>query len=187
MTDPIISDTEFQDEVRKRFLALPKVIQDVITSTDVQNRMRELANKNSLHVDQWEALETEVQMALMGIQPLVDLQKNIQREVGVTGDIARSLVENINLIVFAPIREELERHLGHPQAKDEEATQIEEIREAAIAEERKNAEPTVQPGTPPPPPPTTPVMKGPSSGEYVPGKPSSERVSIVDDPYREAP
>ena len=48
--------------------------------------MRALADTNKLHIDQWESLENEVMLALLGFQPIQDLEKNIKSEVGVTDE-----------------------------------------------------------------------------------------------------
>ena len=93
---------------------MPNVVQNAITSADVRERMRELADTHKLHLDQWETLENEVMMTLFGIVPVDELQANIQKEVGVPEEIAKELTENISKIVFEPIREELERELEHP-------------------------------------------------------------------------
>jgi hypothetical protein len=111
-------------------------------------------------------------------------------------------------IVFEPIREELERELGAPQAREEEMSDVEKLRQQALEEEgRQKAESGTQqntesastayrlpptanvsfPATPPPPPPTEKISRAPASGAYVPGETSAARASIVDDPYREAP
>ena len=103
--------------LQERFVQLPKVVQDAIRSADVEKRMRELAENNKLHLDQWQTLENEVMLALLGFQPTEDLAKNIESQVGVTPEVAKSLAGNISKTVFEPIREELERQLEHPEAK----------------------------------------------------------------------
>ena len=183
---PVDTEKEFQEKLAARFSELPKPIQDAILSADVEKSMRALAEKHNLHVDKWEKLESEVMLTLYGFLPAEELEKNILQSVGISSEEAKELTTSINAIVFEPIREELERELGHPQAKDEEVPDMEKIRVAAISEEKKNADP-VKPGTPPPPPPTTPALRGPSSGAYVPGATSAARESVVDDPYRESP
>jgi hypothetical protein len=174
--------------IQERFAKLPKVVQDAITSSDVEKHMRELADKQKLHVDQWQSLENEVMLALLGFKQAEELEKNLQKEVGISGDVAHELAININNIVFEPIRQELERQLTHPEAREATVSDIEAARTSLLAgENAKQAQPAAPAPTPPTPPPQTAAARAPSSGDYKPGGVSSERKTIVDDPYREPP
>lgn len=211
-------DQNTQAQLKKRFAELPPAVQRAITSVDVQKQLREAADRHKLHLDQWEILENEVLMTLFGITPIDELQGSIQKEVKVTAEIAAELAADISRIVFEPIRQELERQLEHPGAKEKKLTGVEQAREQALGQGsgfrgqvsgNTNAEAQapvsrqlkaenspvpatpgpapVQPATPPPPPPAEKAIRGPASGAYVAGTPSSARKDIHDDPYREPP
>lgn len=189
--DPAQND--FQKQLAERFKTLPKVVQDAIMSADVQKRLRELATTHKLHVDEWGTLENEVMLTLLGFQQPEDLGKNLQSELGVAQEEAYSLAQGINTIVFEPIRHELERQLEHPEAQAVVQTDVEATREQILGTAGNAPAPTppqtpaVAPATPPTPKPETSVAKMPASGAYKPGEASTERKSIVDDPYREPP
>src|SRR6185503_20239486 len=89
--------------IEERFAQLPKIVQDAITSADVEKRLRGLADVHKLHVDQWDRLEYEVQMTLMGFQEPEDLAKNIQEHVGVSQERSMQLAQEISAAVFQPI------------------------------------------------------------------------------------
>ena len=186
-------DQHIQAVLRERFLALPKVVQDAITSTDIEKHLRELANVHKLHLDQWAALENEVMFAILGIQRMEDLEQHIQSEVHTDATTAHALAEDISRIVFAPARQELERSLDHPAAVAATTTGVEDMRAAELSRaENKTAPvapvvatPSVMPGTPPTPAPTGTVQRAPISTAYVPAAPSHERKTIEGDPYRE--
>lgn len=164
-----MEDADLQEKLAERFKQLPKVVQDAITSADVEQRMRALADTQKLHLDQWEALENEVMLALLGFQPVEELQKNIKSEVGVTDEMAKTLAEEISKLVFEPVRQELERQLEPAQG---------------------NATPAatpVTPATPPAPPNEQKVERAPISETYKPGQVSTERKEVHEDPYREPP
>ena len=207
-------DDELKKQLAAQFATLPPVVQNAITSADVEKELRSLATSHKLHIDQWQILENEVLMALFGIQPIVNLQKNLEHEVGMEPGAAQALAEDIMRIVFEPIREELERELGHPEAKEETLSDVEHVRDQMLAQnqvrssnfqisENENASstgPAIQlgqqaapiallpkPGTPPPLPPTEKVIRMPASGAYKPGETSVARADIADDPYRESP
>lgn len=179
-----MAEDQLQQQLAERFKQLPKVVQDAIQSADVQKRMRELADTQKLHLDQWEALENEVMLALLGFQPVADLQRNIKAEVGVTDEVAKTLTESISKIVFEPVRGELERHLEHPEAKAENVTAVEQAGKQAIQSETA---PAVAPATPPNPANQQKVERAPIAENYKPGQTSVERKDVHTDPYRESP
>ena len=166
--------------IADRMAELPQVVQDAITSADVAKRLRELATTHQLHLDQWESLETEVRMTLLGIKDSADLEQNIEKRVGVAAEVAKSLADDISTIVFEPIREELERQLDHPAAQAKVESDIDRM--------------TAQVLTPPPAPigsaPTAPETKAeraPLSDAYKTGETSTARKDVHNDPYRETP
>ncbi len=207
------TDTQYGEMIRERFAQLPKVVQDAITSADVSQRMQELAKKHSLHVDQWEALENEVQLTLLGVVSSEDLVANLERELRINTAAATLLAEDISTTVFEPIRQELERQLEHPNAQAQTTTGVEDVRTQVLAGSSAPvaapapapnlpieplavpltpAEPApaaavapVQPATPPPIAPTQKVERAPLSTAYKPAEPSHERKAVEGDPYRE--
>lgn len=130
-------DQNIKEVIKKRFAELPPSVQRAITSVDVQKKLREAADRHKLHLDQWEILENEVLMTLFGITPVDELQAAIQKEVGVSAEIAVELSADISRIVFEPIREELERELEHPEAKEKEMTGVETAREQVLGNQPK--------------------------------------------------
>jgi hypothetical protein len=170
-------DNALDQKIQERFALLPKVVQDAIQSADVEKRMRALAETEKLHLDQWEALENEVMLTLLGFQRMQDLEQNIKSEVRVEGDAAARLASNISSIVFEPIRGELERGLSHPDAKAENISGVEAAKRNALAAE------TGAPAAPA----TQSVARAPISEGYKGGEASSARKTVHDDPYRESP
>lgn len=192
-------DKSLKDLLKERYAQLPKVVQKAIASSDITKHLRDLAGTQKLHLDQWEALEHEVMLTLLGVQPIEDLEKNIASEVGVSAEIARELAENINKIVFEPIRQELERQLEHPEAQEKQFTGVEAARNQELASAEgpvapqtpaapvQTAAPVVQPATPPAPAPDVKVARPSDDSNYKPGETSAQRAAVHDDPYREAP
>ena len=183
-----------QHLIEERLIALPPVVQRAIASSDVQEHLRGLSNTHKLHLDQWESLEHEVMMTLLGIHAIENLEGNIVNEVGVTHDIAHTLAEDISTNVFEPIRQELERQLSHPEAQVKEVSGVEAAREAALqgaaedqATQSASATPTIQPATPPLSSPDIKVTRPSESSNYKPGETSAQRAAVHEDPYREPP
>jgi hypothetical protein len=203
MTNPPQDETDLETLFEERLQRLPKPVRDAITSSDIEKNLRALSEKHKLHVDQWELLENEVKLGLFGFEPLENLEKNIEHEIGLPVDEARALAKSINEIVFEPIRQKLEQGLEHPDAQPIQVNGAEaartQILDAAHAEEGEHvasvttpaqetpSSPVVQPATPPPAPPQVKVARPSESTAYRPGEPSHARSSVHDDPYREPP
>jgi len=119
--------------MKERFAKLPSVVQEAITGAGVEKHLRMLSNKHKLHLDQWQVLENEVIMTLMGMQPAEELEDNIEKEVGVERELAREIANDIALEVFDPIRKEMERQLEHPDAQEKETEPIEDMRSEILS------------------------------------------------------
>lgn len=185
-------DTQLQSAMQERFTKLPKVVQDAITSADVEKHLRELANTHKLHLDQWTKLENEVMLALLGFEPVGDLAKNIKSEVGTDEASSVAIAADISKIVFEPIRGELERLLEHPEAKVETVSEVDSVRTQVLANTGSGAPatppppiPSVAPATPPAPAPEVKVERAAPTPSYTPSVASHERKTIEGDPYRE--
>jgi uncharacterized membrane protein YccC len=196
---------EFQALIKERFAQLPPVVQRAIVSADVKKRLQAMADESKLHIDQWQDLENEVQLTLLGVLPAEDLEKNIRESVRVSADVARSLATEITTAVFEPVRQELERQLQHPDAVAKQESAVEEVREKILAQDEGSA---TSSATAVPIPMTTPasastptapvqpepqqqsaprVVRAPISETYKPGTVSTGRKAVHDDPYRESP
>lgn len=179
---PAATEPSLDQALKERFAQLPQVVQQAITSADVERHLRELANTHKLHLDQWELLENEVMLALLGVQPADSLAQNIQNEVGLPQESATLLAADISKAIFEPIREELERTLDNPQAHDEQLSDVEKLGKAVLAQGKGM---TLAPATPPASPPEEKVVRAPVSEAYHAGEASTNRKSVDDDPYRE--
>lgn len=216
MVDIHTQEQQLKELLQKRLAELPVAVQNAIKSVDVPTRLQTLSKTHQLHVDQWQILENEVMLTILGFQPADELAGNIQKQVGLPADIVQTLTDDIGRVIFNPIREELERELGHPQAKEEELSDMEKMQQEALSavssEERGTSAtqvatpevsrvpldtseapkppaptPAPTPGTPPAPPPTEKAVRAPASGAYVPGETSAARADVHDDPYRVPP
>lgn len=182
-----------EETLKARLRELPKVVQDAIVSSDVEKRLRTLSETHKLHLDQWQALENQVMLALLGFLPVEELEEHIGNEVGVSKETAATLAADISKIVFEPIRQELERELEYPAAKNETLSDIESARMQILADKSAMNSSTLppplqtKPATPPVPPIAQKTERGPASGAYKPGETSAARKSTIDDPYREPP
>ncbi len=180
-----MAETDTKKALADQLSALPKVVQEAITSANTTEHLRKLATTQKLHLDQWQILENEVMLTLLGLQPIDELEANIVKEVDVSPEMARTLTEAISQEIFEPIRQELERELEHPEAQEKEVSALDAMASSAIAGANPEA-----PATDPTAPETVVVQKverPTPSQTYRPGQLSHERKDVHSDPYRETP
>lgn len=173
------------EQLRQRFQQLPVPIQKAITSADVQKQLRELADTNKLHIDQWQLLENDVMLTLLGFQPVEELAKNLKDDLDISQEMSESLAKEVSDIVFQPIRIELEKNLEKPA--EQAGSQTSQQESSVPPQQQKSAPAVVAPATPPQGAPGKSAVRAPISESYKAGESSSMRKAIHDDPYREPP
>jgi len=171
------TDQDIQAKLDARFQELPKVVQDAILSADMEKHLRELAGTHKLHLDQWASLENEVMYTMLGFEPIERLAENVEKNVGTAHETAVQLAEDISRVVFAPVRQELERVLVVHQ-KDPA------LSDAVLTQKILTVAP-IAPGTPPAVAPEGKAIRAPISASYAARQPSTERKIVEGDPYRE--
>ncbi len=181
--DPEIKDQELQETLRMRLKELPKPVRDAIQSADIEQHLRELADTHKLHLDQWELLENEVMLTLLGFQQPEDLAAHLEKDLAIPTDLAGSLAADISHIVFEPIRAQLEEELAVSNPDLAEKGGVLEGFEQVV--QSPPAPAAVIPATPPPAPPTERAVRAPLSSSYAAQQPSHERKIVEGDPYRE--
>jgi hypothetical protein len=110
--------TDSNEIIQDAFQKLPKIVQDVLTSADLSEKLQAMAKKHNLHLDKWSLLENEIALALLGITDPLDLTQNIQSHVGVDEETAAKIANNAVEIVFDPIRADLEKAVAENRANE---------------------------------------------------------------------
>lgn len=169
-------DPHVVEVLQERFAQLPEVVRRSITSADVQAHLRKMAEHHKLHIDQWQVLENQVMLTLLGFHPIEELAQTIEREVEVPAEAAKALAADVSHVVFEPIRAELARELGAPT---QETSLTSPPRPVGF----------VDPNEPPAPSAAKPVAvakRVPTSSSYKTGQTSVSRPTPEGDPYRES-
>lgn len=166
-----------QEQLAERFESLPKSVQDAVTSADVEKKLRALSQKHKLHLDQWVLLENEIMLTLLGIEEPENMSKNIEREVRVTPEVAQNIVNDIAVLIFAPIRESLQKGIPSETLARKTTTETVQSDSAGLIlpnQELPQSSQNEKRG------PTD--LNGPA---YQTGTSSLERKNVQGDPYRE--
>jgi Glu-tRNA(Gln) amidotransferase subunit E-like FAD-binding protein len=159
------SDEHDDTLIRERFAELPQAVQQAVVDASVEQKLRALASKYKLHLDQWVLLENEIMLTLLGLEEPENMVANVAKEVHIDTERAQKIVNDIALEVFKPIREQMQGELNS-----------EAMRRKKVPAGGTTADTGV------------PVAKAAPSDttSYKPGESSTERRDVQEDPYRES-
>lgn len=144
--EPNIQTTDIDDEVLAVIATLPTPIQKFLLSDERPNFILRLTQRYGLHADQAGELERAFILMMLGVDNPQDFS-NALRTSGISENIARSLLNDINTEVFAPLRKQ----------EREQAQNSETSTGPTPPQLTQTKAPTVPlPSYTPPAPPTTP-------------------------------
>ncbi len=92
---------EALQEIKESLKTLPSHIREVVTQTNWEPKIEELALKYSLTNEQKCALFIEVLLVLVAINPEEEIVENIENELGVSTILAEQLAEEVGERVFS--------------------------------------------------------------------------------------
>jgi hypothetical protein len=100
-------DEEAKKIITERFKILPQNVQKAIFSADLPGKLKSTVEKYNLRIDQGGVLETEVNLIMLGLEHPDSFAGNVQKEVGVSQEVAEQIISDINNNILLPIRETL--------------------------------------------------------------------------------
>lgn len=142
-------DNDIEQAIQEQFQALPESVRGAITSAHVDSQLREMEKKYGLHIDQWAKLENQIMLTVLGLSEADDLVHNIVSQVGITEELANTIVDDVSVTIFKPIREELERQLAHPDAVEKVQSSVDQMRGQVLAQAGGSSAPAPQPNPTP--------------------------------------
>ena len=90
--------------IQEKFDALPESIQEMIMSSNYEDTLITVGQKNNLTVNQMGILERETTLVMMGLTDPKDFEIDITRELGVDNAKGNQIVTEINEKIFLNIR-----------------------------------------------------------------------------------
>lgn len=104
------------EEIQARFEQLPAEIQAAATSTEVQDKIRAISDKHSLHVDQFGELVEEIGLVMLGLRRSNMFVPDLVSRLGIAQKEAEAISTDVSTDIFSAIR----KHLQEIDAKAEE-------------------------------------------------------------------
>ncbi|HEY4515449.1 MAG TPA: hypothetical protein VJJ22_04850 [Candidatus Paceibacterota bacterium] len=99
--------TYTQQELEKKYASLPKKLQDLIYSEDIDTRLYQLAEENGIAEDGRFFFIDLIQLVLVGISPRKDLPKTLETNLGITPTIADKLAKDTEQKILTAVSAEL--------------------------------------------------------------------------------
>lgn len=100
---------DMPEEYHDKFSALPEDVKEAISSVNSAEKIRQVASKHKLHIDQVGELGTQTGLVMLGVLPPRDFVKAIVDKLQVTPEVARAIAADINTEIFNQIRESLKK------------------------------------------------------------------------------
>jgi hypothetical protein len=91
----------------KLYETLPQELKDAIFSEETGNDIHDVCQNNDTteHID---GIVDMVGQVLVGMLPAENFQEEIEKELGIEKDIAKKIAQEINRLIFYPVRPALE-------------------------------------------------------------------------------
>lgn len=99
--------SDIESELKSRFELLDPKLKEIITSSDYQMKLFDLAKKYKLTYDLLGKMEVETTMVLIGMSPTADYKDDLREQLGISDATLDQLVGDINTQIFGPIRTKL--------------------------------------------------------------------------------
>lgn len=98
-----------EEIIKEQISKLPKIVKDAISSANLGDKIKKIANKNMLHIDQAGILINETMFVMLGLEPIEDYKENIRRELNISRDRAQTITAEIDKEIFVSVREAMKR------------------------------------------------------------------------------
>lgn len=100
-------DIEIQKILKEAMNRAPVMVRDAILHTDISGKIQKIANDNGLRIDDAGKLETEVMLALLGLEDLKDFHSTIKRELNLGDSVVNKITKEVDEAIFDGVRAEM--------------------------------------------------------------------------------
>jgi hypothetical protein len=98
-----------KEQLRKLYLELPEELQEAIFSLETVDSLYDICERNDITENkQISEIARWTGQVLLGILPLDEFQKTLEKEVKLKKDLAKKVIREINRFIFYPVKSSLE-------------------------------------------------------------------------------
>jgi hypothetical protein len=115
MQNKNMNQEDIQQQIKEQFRSLPPLLQEAITATDLPIKMKDLANKHNLLLDEAGILEMEILFVLLGMKKSSDFVSTLASELKLDKHEVTSIAQDVNTFIF-----EVRTHLREIEQETED-------------------------------------------------------------------
>lgn len=106
---------ETNNVIQQQMEKLPPEVRTAITSPDLRKKLKEVGDRNKLHIDQLGILEDETVLVMMGLEDPNNFLDNLVKQVHIERSVAEKVEHEIGEQIFMPIREAMKKFMAAEQ------------------------------------------------------------------------
>lgn len=141
-------DTHSVEEAKERFEKLPEEVKKLLYSWEMTSAITKVGEKNQLHVDQMDILNTETGQVMLGFTQTRDYPQILMESLKVDRIKADAIAQDINDLLFVKIRDSMKVVDSTPASIPEKTVQMPSAAARVVPTKIVTATPTPTP-TPP--------------------------------------
>ena len=100
-------NTFSQEKIDAQYKKLPEPLREALYSAEIAQKIFEIGKKNGLNVDKIGLLAEEVGYVILGLTRGNEFANLLKEVLQINEEKAHAIVEEVNLQIFSPIREDL--------------------------------------------------------------------------------
>jgi|GEM_PF-1582004 len=122
--------------IEDAFKELPAENQQALLESDWEKQLWDITKNHGLLIDEAENIAKEVGLVLLGVEQAHDIQSNIERHADISNNLAATLIREINLMIFVPLRDKIQE-LQQQSKRGDLLSQIEDKPEVETVAHKK--------------------------------------------------
>lgn len=116
-----------EDQIKEKYDSLPEDVRQAITSSEMEERIFEIARKNGVQIDESAELIRITGLVMLGLENKSDFVSMVQDALSVDFQKAQDIVVAINEQVFNSIRDSLKKIHNEDESTDGRESILQEI------------------------------------------------------------
>lgn len=96
-----------QQLIKEQFDSLPPIIQETITNSHWEDKLRVIVEKHKLHIDQGTDIENQTLLTMLGFEDSEDYVKNLESHADLSTEQAIQVAKDVEEQIFSLIRNKL--------------------------------------------------------------------------------
>lgn len=97
------------EEAKRRFDTLPPEIKEILYSPEMAFAVQQVGQKNHLHIDQIDFLNTETGQVLLGFVDVKDFTTELAENLNINNLMAETIAKDIDEMLFVKIRDAMKK------------------------------------------------------------------------------